>query len=238
MNFPLLAFDASVEPGTVALLTGSGEIAEYRARADESSSQALLPGAQRLLAEAGLEFRSLRAIAFGRGPGSFTGLRVACGVVQGLAFGLGLPVIPVDSLASVALQDFDACQAPEGTETLVLLDARMGEVYCARYRCEAGVPTLCDQHRVLGPDLVELPRSGTRCAGNALLAYPTLAARCEAANLVMNTEATPTAAAVVRLAAVELAAGRTVAARDAIPIYVRDKVALTTRERLAAGGKA
>lgn len=238
MTFTLLAFDASVEPGTVALLTGSGQIFDYRATATESSSQALLPGAQRLLAEAGLEFRELGAIAFGRGPGSFTGLRVACGVVQGLAFGLGLPVIPVDSLASVALQDFDACQAADGTETLVLLDARMGEVYCARYRCEGGLPALCDTQQVLGPDLVDLPGAGVRCAGNALLAYPGLAARCEAAGLVTNPGPTPTASAVARLAAVEFAAGKTVVARDAVPIYVRDKVALTTRERLAAGGKA
>jgi tRNA threonylcarbamoyladenosine biosynthesis protein TsaB len=238
MGIQLLAFDASVEPGSVALLAGSGAVFEYRAARDESSSQALLPAAQALLAVQGLRLADLDTIAFGCGPGSFTGLRVACGIVQGLAFGLRLPVIPVDSLATIALQDFDAAAMPEGGETLVLLDARMGEVYCARYRCEAGLPVRIAEAQVLPPAAVEMPVAGTRCAGNALLVYPELAACCSAAGLALNPQPTPTAAAVARLALAAHAAGKAIPAREATPVYVRDKVALTTRERLAAGGRA
>ena len=233
----LLAFDASIEPGSAALLIDGTGVDERGAGAGETSSQALLPAATALLAARDLRLTDLDAIAFGCGPGSFTGLRVACGIVQGLAYGLRLPVVPVDSLASVALQAIDAAPQEAG-EVLVTMDARMGEVYCARYRNENGIPRRIGEPQVLPPADVPLPEGISHCAGNAWLAYPALAERLHAGSIVLLPGLLPAAGAIARLAADAFAAGKVVSALEATPVYVRDKVALTTRERLAAGGRA
>ena len=142
----ILAFDASVEPGSCALLA-DGTLREQAVAAGTSSSQGLLPIAAALLDAAGLHWSELDAIAFGSGPGGFTGLRVACGIAQGLAFAHATPVVPVDSLAAlaaVALAEHPQCDA-----VLALLDARMGEVYCAQYRRAAGAPARLGEAAVL-----------------------------------------------------------------------------------------
>lgn len=233
----LLAFDASLEPGSVALLIAGTAVDELAARPGETSSQALLPAATALLAARDLRLADLDAIAFGCGPGAFTGLRVACGIVQGLAYGLRLPVVPIDSLAAVALRAIDAAPL-EAVNVLVTMDARMGEVYCAHYRNESGMPRRVGEPQVLPPADVPLPVGISHCAGNALRAYPALAERLAAAGVVLLPDLLPAAGAIARLAAEDFAAGRTVSAMEATPVYVRDKVALTTRERLAAGGSA
>ena len=146
-------------------------------------------------------------------------------------------MVPIDSLAAVALLAIDAAPQDSG-ELLVTMDARMGEVYCAHYRVETGMPRRIGEPQVLPPDEVALPTGVNRCAGNALLAYPVLAERFASAGLTLLPDLLPTAGAVARLAVEALAAGRVVSAMEATPVYVRDKVALTTRERLAAGGRA
>jgi tRNA threonylcarbamoyladenosine biosynthesis protein TsaB len=178
-----------------------------------------------LLARAGLRLTELDAIVFGRGPGSFTGLRTACAVAQGLAFGAGVPVLAVDTLLAVAE---DARHRAGVDQVLAVLDARMNEVYCACYRHEAGVWRQEGDFSLGAPEAVEVP-AGCSLAGNAFAAY---GERLPAA--ASRVEAMPTASALLRLAPALMAAGRAGPAAGAVPLYVRDKVAQTTAERAAA----
>ena len=185
-------------------------------------SEWLLPATQALLAEAGVGFKTLDGIAFGAGPGSFTGLRLAAGCAQGLAFGLDLPVFGVNTLEALAL-------ASGEDRVFACLDARMNEVYVAAYA--NGVVVLPPV--VSPPAQVPLPAGeGWVGCGDGFASYPALLrvfARIRA-------DLWPTAAAVARLAAPRLAGGEGLDAAAAAPLYVRDKVALTTAERLARGG--
>ncbi len=210
---------------------------ERRLEGHANHSEHLLPTVRSLLAYAGLELDSLDAIAFGAGPGAFTGLRLACGTVQGLAIGADLGVVPVSSLAALALQG-------EGDAVFVATDARMGEVYSAAYRVSGGVNgaevTECRRPMCTPPAQLALPPDGSWFGiGSALRVYAadlpaSLLARLSAQNAV----AVPRAADVARLAASRYLAGEVVAPEAAVPLYVRDKVALTTAERLARGGRA
>jgi tRNA threonylcarbamoyladenosine biosynthesis protein TsaB len=178
---------------------------------------------EELLVEAGVALVDLDGIAFGRGPGAFTGLRLAAGVVQGLALGAGLPVAPVSSLAAVAEQ----VRAVPGEPVLVCNDARMGEVYWAVFRRQPdGTMAAVTAEHVSPPDRVAELGIGTGCAaGNAFARYPGLHERLEQAGWTLHEGLYPRADAVARLGAIELAGGRGVAAEDALPVYVRDDVA-------------
>ena len=222
-SLKLLAFDTSTEILSIAVQAGLGVPAIARtAPGGAQASATLLPLVLQLLAEAGLSLRALDAIAFGRGPGSFTGLRTACAVAQGLGFGSGVPVLPIDTLLAVAEQ----AHAEAGvTRVVALLDARMDEVYCASYAYEAGHWVEHGSPRLARPEDVQVP-VGWALAGNALELY---AARLPTAGTRLS--ALPTAAALLRLAPAALAAGPFHAAADALPLYVRDKVAQTTEER-------
>lgn len=228
----ILALETSAELGTCALWL-AGETVERACPPGRPHSETLLPLVGALLAEAGCGFGDLDGIAFGAGPGAFTGLRVACGVAQGLAVAAGLPVVPVGTLEALAM----GRAAPR---VLALLDARMGEVYCAWLEREGeGFKPLYGP--ALGaPGDLPLPPSGEAwlAAGNALAAYPQLAARARAAGCGLAPEAMPGAAAVARLAAPRLAGGGGIDPAGAVPLYVRDKVARTVAERLAEGGRA
>ena len=245
----LLAIDSSTDTLSVALglqASDTGPLS-FSGPGAAQSSATLLPAVQTLLARAGWPLASLDAVVFGRGPGSFTGLRTACSVAQGLAYGAGgLPVLPVDTLLALA----EAARAARVAQGLAvppvmaaLLDARRNEIYVALY--------------AFGPDGLALdPLQAPRlCAPQALAAWlaealpPTLSLErgdCLLAGNVFETyqaalqdlpgprvSALPTADALLALAPRLLAAGRAVAARDALPLYVRDKVALTTAEREA-----
>lgn len=220
----LLAFDTSTEVLRIAVqggLAGSQPL-EYVGAGGAQASAALIPAIQDLLARAGLEMAQLEAIAFGRGPGSFTGLRTACSVAQGLAWGAGVAVLPVDTLLAVA----EDARARHGVPQVVaVLDARMDEVYWAAYAHEAGRWRQHGEFRLTAPEAVVVP-AGWALAGNALPAYgerlPAAAKRIEAA---------PTAAALLRLAPGLLAGGEAGPAAGALPLYIRDKVAHTTEER-------
>ena len=238
--FPyLLAFDTSTERLSVALSTPGG-VLESAGPGGAQASSTLIPMVLALLADAGIGFAQLDAVVFGRGPGSFTGLRTACAAAQGMAYGArspgrpqGVPVLPVDTLAIVA----EVARGMGGaTRVVATLDARMDEVYVQALRWDE--TTRCwvaddgGHARLSRPEDILVP-AGWTLAGNARAAYgeriPTAAP---------SIHVLPDAGALLRLAPGLIASGALVAAADALPLYVRDKVAQTTDERLAARAAA
>lgn len=226
----LLAFEASTRRLSVALWH-DGALAEKSADVPSGGSERLLPWAGELLAEAGYAMSQLDGIAFGAGPGGFTGLRLACGVAQGLAWGLDRPVVPVGSLAALALASGDG-------RVLACLDARMHEVYVAAYAVSGERVEEIMAAKVGAGETVDLPEGdGWHGVGDGFAAWGgVLGARLGDRLASVRADVLPTAAAVARLAAPVLARGGGVPAVEAVPLYVRDKVALTTAERLARGG--
>ena len=220
----LLAFDTSTDTLSIAVARGAARW-QHSGPGGAQASATLLPAIRQLLAEAGLALGDLDAIAFGRGPGSFTGLRTACAVAQGLAFGAGggrsVPVLPIDTLAAVA----EAARQQYGcTDVVAVLDARMNEVYWARYQWQGssdGDFGLCAPEALLVPP-------GWSVAGNAQAAYGE-----RLAPEATHVHALPTAAALLSLAPALLASGAAVTPEHALPLYVRNKVAKTTAERMA-----
>jgi tRNA threonylcarbamoyladenosine biosynthesis protein TsaB len=217
----LLALDTSTEACSVALLLD--DVLRLRFELTERShADLVLPMVDELLAEAGIALADLDGLAFGRGPGAFTGLRIATGVVQGLALGAGLPVVAVSSLAAVAEQ----VPAAAGETILVCNDARMGEVYWGVYRRKDAAIIGLTPESVSAPDRVGEGVTQLRhAAGNAFPRYPALVTRLLAEGLQLHDGIYPRADAVARLGALELAAGRGVPAEMALPVYVRDDVA-------------
>lgn len=227
----ILALETSTELGSCALWR-DGQITERFCPAGRSHSETLLPLVRELLGEAGLKIAQLDAIAFGVGPGAFTGLRVACGAAQGLAVAADIPLIPVTSLAAIA-------ELSGADRVLALLDARMGEVYAGTYLRNGDTYQLQGEIRVAAPGDVELPgNAGWLACGNAAAAYPALQERLLAVGIATQSSLLPTAAALARLAAPQAARGEWIDAALAAPLYVRDKVAKTVAERLSEGGRA
>lgn len=227
----LLAFEASTHRLAVALWR-DGALAEKADIVPNGGSERLLPWASELVAEAGLRLVDIDGIAFGAGPGGFTGLRLACGVAQGLAFGLDRPVAPVGTLAALALA------AGDGT-VLACLDARMDEVYVAAYRVAGDTVEEVMAPKVGAGGTVTLPEGAEwRGAGDGFATAHGDVLRARLGERLTGSDVgiLPTAAAVARLAAPVFARGGGVSAAQAAPFYVRDKVALTTAERLARGG--
>ena len=222
----LLAIETSTELCSVALLRG-GELVVEEALAENRHSELLLPMIRAVLGRARVTAREMSAFAFGQGPGSFTGIRIACGIVQGLAFGADRPVIGVPSLLALAEQ----AGAPR---VAAALDARMGEAYVAAYARNGD-----DWDEVVAPRLVDvgavppLPGKDWVGTGSGLDRHEWLREAWRDA-LDRRTEGElPRAAAVARIAMRRLARGETVPADRAAPLYLRDKVALTTAERRA-----
>ncbi|RZA36575.1 MAG: tRNA (adenosine(37)-N6)-threonylcarbamoyltransferase complex dimerization subunit type 1 TsaB [Lysobacteraceae bacterium] len=225
----ILAIETSSELASCALLAGGRVIARSTSGV-RTHSQSILPMVQELLAEAGIRLADCDAIAFGAGPGSFTGVRTACGVAQGLAFGAGLPVLPLVTLAAMA----EACRARTGAvDVLAVLDARMGEVYWAQYRYDTGraawlevaAPALCAPQ-----DLEPVPSEGLAACGNGFTAYPEAFAGKPFALGALD-DILPHAHELALLGAPALAAGLAVPAAQAQPLYLRNKVAYTSAER-------
>lgn len=220
----ILALDTSTEACSVALLAGdAADTAAWRLRYEEAPrghAELILPMVDALLGDAGLGLHELKAIAFGRGPGSFTGVRLAASVVQGLAFGAGVPVVPVSTLAAVALRA--RRMLSESAHVLVCNDARMEQVYTCAYDPE-GV-ALIDE-RVQDPEAVMIPAAGRWVgAGRGFKAYPAL--RGLAPLQQIFDELLPRAEEILALAIPEVAGGRVLPATAALPIYVRDDVAV------------
>lgn len=227
----ILALETSTELGSCALWR-DGELSERICPAGRSHSETLLPLVRELLVEAAVAVSQLDAIAFGVGPGAFTGLRVACGAAQGLAVANDIPLLPLTSLEAMAA-------ATGAEQVLALLDARMGEVYAGAYRRSADGYVLQGEIRVCAPVDVQIPaETGWLACGNAPAAYPLLAQRLAEAGLSVRSDILPTAAVLAQLAVPCLLRGEGIDAALAAPLYVRDKVAKTVAERLSEGGRA
>ena len=228
----ILAIETSSELASCALLLDAGRGAQVLSREADgvrTHSQSVLPMVQALLSEAGLKLADCDAIAFGAGPGSFTGVRTACGVAQGLAFGAELTVIPLVTLAAMA----EACRARTGAnEVLAVLDARMNEVYWAQYRYEGGWTTVVEP-ALCAPEAVQpISIDGLAACGNGFAAYPqAFEGKPFAAGA--HADIVPHARDLALLAAPALAAGQALPAAQAQPLYLRNKVAYTSAERQA-----
>jgi tRNA threonylcarbamoyladenosine biosynthesis protein TsaB len=227
----LLVLDAATEILHLGLLVDGRRLVRALPGGAQASA-ALLPGLFGLLEEAGIALRELDAIAFGRGPGAFTGVRAACAVTQGLAFGAGLPVLSLDTLLAVAQ---DARGQGAGTQVWVAVDARMGEAYAAHYRHdgsrwhELAPPALHDPAALAAR--VGADPARPQVAGSSLLAHAGAWAELATPRW---PQAAPRAAALLDLAQAAWARGDRLEAAQALPLYVRDKVAQTTAERGAA----
>jgi tRNA threonylcarbamoyladenosine biosynthesis protein TsaB len=254
----LLAIDTATEACSAVVWIDGAAHGRYEV-IGRGHAERLLPMVDELLAETGLVLSNLDAIAFGRGPGAFTGVRIAVGLAQGLAFGAELPVVPVSNLAALArlALDRDAAEVPAGASTpgasracaaLVCLDARMNEVYWAeaRGREDGGIDLAAE--RLGSPDAVALssvapagvaPASAAVprliAAGHGWSAYPRLRERFPGLAACWP-DLLPRAYEVATLAALEVAAGRAVPAEEAAPVYLRDDVA-TRSGRAGAPGR-
>jgi tRNA threonylcarbamoyladenosine biosynthesis protein TsaB len=224
----LLTFDTSTEFLSLALWH-DGALSTRELRAGQKHSELILPLVRELLDEAGWKLADLDGIAFGAGPGSFTGLRIGCGVAQGLAFGAGLPVIGIGTLEALAEQ--------AGAERVIpCLDARMGEVYHAAYEKTAQGWQALLPPGLYAPEAVPAVAGGDWCAiGSGWDNFASVLDGIYGDRIGGRVaQAFPLARHMAALAAPRFARGEGRAAHEAAPLYVRNKVALTTREREAA----
>lgn len=233
----LLALDSSTETMTLALSgPAAGQRRSVELAGGAQASELMVPQLQALLAEASQRLADVDAIAFGQGPGAFTGLRTACAVAQGLAFGAGKPVLAIDSLMLVAedaRQQALAAGEPEPAEIWVAMDARMDEIYAAAYRWQSAAWVPLSAPALYRPEALlqrwaEAPPAAL--CGSALALFPALAG-CGQRRW---PESRRRGSALAALAEQAWARGALLAPDQAQPVYVRDKVALTTAEREAA----
>jgi tRNA threonylcarbamoyladenosine biosynthesis protein TsaB len=226
----ILALDTSTEVCAVAL----GDAVRWHEKSEvagQRHSELLLPMIRAILAECGVTLKQIDGIAFGAGPGSFTGLRIACGVAQGLALGAALPVVGVSTLEALAQTRRDLAG---GERIIAALDARMREVYVAAYERDSGRWREIIAPVVVSPALAPVPGGGGWTAvGGGFAACPSLRERYGAALSECDATIVPSASAVGKLSLPRFAAGEGVPARDAAPLYVRHRVALTIAERAA-----
>ncbi|MFO1302542.1 MAG: tRNA (adenosine(37)-N6)-threonylcarbamoyltransferase complex dimerization subunit type 1 TsaB [Burkholderiales bacterium] len=223
----LLAFDTSTHWLTVACCDGA-RWTEREELAGQAHSQRLIPVVDEVLREANLDLRDLDAIAFGAGPGSFTGVRIACGVAQGLALGAGVRLAPVSTLEAVAQSAWEIHGWPR---VLACLDARMREVYVAAFRRDGAAWFAEREPSVCKPDDAIALGGEWKGAGDGFAAYPDLAAQLGLG--AVDAATIPRARAVAAIASLRVGSGVTVPASEALPLYVRHRVALTTAEREA-----
>ncbi len=221
----ILALETSTEYCSVALWQ-DGAIIERCELVGQKHSELLMEMLDGVLREANVTLAQLDGIAFGAGPGSFTGVRIACGVAQGLALGAALPVVGVCTLQALA-------QASGYDKVIAALDARMAEVYHAAYEKRAGVwvtvsePSLC-----LPQNANQVEGTGWFGAGSGFAVHGAALGERYAGKLAgIDAQAVPQASAIAQLAAIMFAAGQGVDAAQAMPLYLRDKVALKTCER-------
>ncbi len=243
-----LALETSTDTLSLAVARGT-QTWTHTSAGGALTSMHMIPQTLALLKEAGLVLADLQAVVFGRGPGAFTGLRTACSVAQGLAFGADLPVLPMDTLLAVA-EEARAASACTGaapvTRVLAVMDARMEQVYVAAYEFTPKVADMADEANQMqgmwrcvqapelhSPESLHWPADWAPdsfiAAGNAWSVY---AGRWPVALTAPHLMALPTAAALLRLAPAAWAAGEAVSPEEALPLYIRDKVAQTTDERM------
>lgn len=219
MSVRILALETATEACSVAVLAGTAMYRRFEVR-PRAHLRLLLPMVESVLTEANLDLGNLDAIAFGCGPGGFTGLRIAAGVAQGLALGARLPVIPVSNLAALAASTLRDTTA---RKVIVCQDARMGEVYWATFdRGADNLPVASGPERVGPPEVVSVAGSDWFGAGSGWLAYPQL--HVGFAGVIETNPRWPDAADVAAIAFRELQAGRTLAPEHAAPTYIRNNV--------------
>ncbi|MDF2182234.1 tRNA (adenosine(37)-N6)-threonylcarbamoyltransferase complex dimerization subunit type 1 TsaB [Neptuniibacter sp. CAU 1671] len=218
----ILALDTSTDACSVALHLDGEVMQDFRVIPRQHTQQ-LLPMVEAMLAEAGLSVQQLDAIAFGRGPGSFAGIRIATGVTQGLAFAADLPVLPVSTLASLALSAW----LEEGADNVVAaLDARMDEIYVAAYRIDQGLPVEVMPEKVCPPSLLTLPEMRSPLAvGSGWCYLNSMSSEVQQQVRVSTRTYYPNAAVMLTLALSDWAQSKAVTAEQALPVYLRDEVA-------------
>lgn len=221
----ILALETSTEYCSVALWQ-NGHISLREEHAGQRHSQLLLPQCQSLLREANIQFSELNGIAYTRGPGSFTGLRIGCSVAQGLAFAANVPVVGISSLLAIAANT-------QENHVIACLDARMGEVYFAAYQREGDVWQEFIKPQVCKPEAVPRPDEPVWVGcGNGFLAHAdTLHTALSNSLISVSPILYPHARQIAQLAAIEFRSNRGVAPEAATPLYVRDRVALKICER-------
>ncbi|WP_058835482.1 tRNA (adenosine(37)-N6)-threonylcarbamoyltransferase complex dimerization subunit type 1 TsaB [Luteimonas abyssi] len=228
----LLAFETSTEACSVAILV-DGAVRERFEIAPRRHAELALPWAEALLADAGVAKSQLDAIAVGRGPGAFTGVRLGIALAQGIALALDRPIVPVSTLATLAAPALDA---GGGTRVLAAIDARMDEVYVAAFSGTPDSPLALDVERVCAPETVVLPDDGATWHGVGTgfgAREAALAGRLATRLVRVDADALPHAADTARLGAAGYAAGRAVAPERVEPAYLRNQVALTLAEQAA-----
>lgn len=225
MPMKLLALDASTEFLSLAV-SGDSDIYHYDQNAGQAASQLILPQIQILLEKAGLALSDLDGIAFGAGPGSFTGVRVACGVAQGLGFGANIPVVGVNVLTALA-------QASDAERVVVATDARMKEVYHAAYERKNDDWIEVHAAGVYKPDTVpKVEGEGWTGVGTAWQVYDEVLSQQYEGQIDNKLPTlTPAATAILALAAPVFEGGLAKPASEARPVYIRNRVALTSKER-------
>jgi len=213
----LLAIDTATEACSVAVRTEQGDFHRFEI-CPQQHSQRLLPMVDEVLKEAGLTLKEIDGLVYGRGPGSFTGVRIATGMIQGLALGSGLKVAGVSTLAAMAQQVFES----QGSASVaVAIDARMSEVYFAQYQAENGLVQLLGEEMVCPPEhAASLLSDSASPAGTGWAAYPELTAKCDLEVAVLY----PDARFMLSLGEQQFALGDVSEAEHIEPVYLRDKV--------------
>jgi tRNA threonylcarbamoyladenosine biosynthesis protein TsaB len=226
----ILALDTATQACSTALVTDETAIAR-ELLTERGHAEHILAMVEAVLAEAGVGLGEVDALAFGRGPGAFTGVRLAASVAQGLAFAAQLPVVPISDLSAVAQRAFGA--EPELDHVLVCHDARMQELYWACFDRDAdGLAALIGAEHVSGAGAIDLPegwRGRIGGAGQGFRAYPELAIRLKGTLASVQDELWPRALEIARLARPAALAGRGLDAQEALPVYVRDNVTRPSR---------
>lgn len=221
----VLAIETSTERLSLALATVD-RVLVSDAFAAQRHADAILDEINRLCGEANVALRALDAVVYGEGPGAFTGLRIACGIAQGLAFGCGIPVLGIGTLAAVA-------EESGAQRVIACLDARMGEVYYGAFEKSAAGWRAVHAPGLFHPAQIPLPEGGgwTGCGSGFEAHAVVLRERFGEAMKETRAGIYPTASAMLRLAMPRLLAGEGAEPATAVPLYIRDKVALKTAER-------
>jgi tRNA threonylcarbamoyladenosine biosynthesis protein TsaB len=223
----ILAIDTATEHCSVAVTTDAAQWSRNVVTA-RSHADLILPMIDEVLVESGMTLTQIDGLAFGRGPGSFTGVRIGVSVIQGLSLARKLPVVGVSNLAAVAQRAVDARQLAVDSTILVCMDARMRDVYWARYRVRPDrLVELQGEERVSAPTDVGADASLACGVGTGWRAYPEMRSACP--SLPLDDDLLPRALEVARLARPAFAAGRATDAAHAQPVYLRDRVVAEQR---------
>jgi len=225
----ILAIDTSTSWCSAALCFDDKPIVHRHELLGSKASQHLLPWCSELLRQCGARFSDLDALAVGVGPGAFTGVRLSVAVAQGLSIGLQLPVIPVTSLDAMALQFVKLYKAAQNMTFTIALDARMGEVYWSRYEPGASQPKPINPIQLTAPEDIE-DNHQDLIAGNALAEHADYF-KDHFVGRQVDPKLVPNALGILDLAQVRYQLGQTISVEQLEPLYIRNKVALTTQER-------